>query len=139
MVNGIEMRHINEGKNVSMYRTNIPCNSAGIFSGNMVVSMRPIPYDQVVKAVKITADMPNVHGAPVHIGDPSLIGIADVNQPDFGEAFTIKPGEVPVFCPCGVTPQAVIEQAKPKFVIKHAPGHMFITDVTNSYLKYYNI
>lgn len=133
---GIPVRHIQEGRNVPMYNTNIPLKSAGIFSGNMVVSMRPIPHDQVVKAALITGDMPRVHGAPIHIGDPSAIGIADVNKPDYGDSVTINPGEVPVFWPCGVTPQNVIMNTKPDFVITHAPGHMFITDVKNMDLKY---
>ncbi|GAF41324.1 hypothetical protein JCM14202_3257 [Agrilactobacillus composti DSM 18527 = JCM 14202] len=49
---------------------------------------------------------------------------------------TIKPGEVPVFWPCGVTPQNAIMQVKPDFVITHAPGHMLVTDVLNATLKY---
>ncbi|MFZ5627293.1 MAG: putative hydro-lyase [Bacillota bacterium] len=126
---GIPVRHIEEGRNVPMYITNIPCKPAGRFSGPMVVSMRPIPYQQVVKAVQITSRYPAVHGAPVHIGDPALIGIKDLDKPDFGDPVTIKPGEVPVFWACGVTPQAVAMQSKPPFMITHAPGHMFITDV----------
>lgn len=133
---GIPVRQIEEGRNVPMYDTNIPCMPAGVFHGNMVVSMRPIPYDQVVKAVNVTAAMPRVHGAPIHIGDPAQIGIKDINKPDYGESVTIKPGEVPVFWPCGVTPQNVIMNTKPDFVITHAPGHMFITDVKNIDLKY---
>lgn len=132
----IPVRHIEENKNVPMYMTNIPCEPAGIFSGNMVVSMRPLPYDQVVKSVLVTGAMPKVHGAPVHIGDPSVIGIKDINKPDFGDAVTINPGEVPVFWPCGVTPQSVVMNVKPDFVITHSPGHMLITDVKNVSLKY---
>jgi uncharacterized protein YcsI (UPF0317 family) len=102
----------------------------------MVVSMRPIPYGLVVKATEITASMPRVHGAPVHIGDPAAIGIADLGRPDFGDSVTIKPGEVPVFWPCGVTPQDAIMRTKPEIAITHAPGHMFISDVKNIDLKY---
>jgi uncharacterized protein YcsI (UPF0317 family) len=119
-----------------MYLTNIPCTPAGVFHGNMVVSMRPMPYDQIVKSVLVTGAMPKVHGAPVHIGDPSVIGIKDVNSPDFGDAVTIKDGEVPVFWPCGVTPQAALMASKPAFAITHAPGHMLVTDVKNIDLKY---
>ncbi len=131
----IPVRQIEEGVNVPMFNTNIPCTPAGAFSGNMVVSMRPIPYAQVSAAVSITAAMPRVHGAPVQIGVPEAIGIADVTKPDFGDAVTIKEGETPVFWPCGVTPQAVVMHSKPPFVITHAPGHMFITDVKNVMLK----
>lgn len=133
---GVPVRQIEEHKNVPMYDTNIPCEPAGIFHGNMVVSMRPIPYELVTKAVQVTAAMPRVHGAPIHIGNPEAIGIRDVNCPDYGESVTIRPGEVPVFWPCGVTPQNVIMNTKPDFVITHAPGHMFITDVKNVQLKY---
>lgn len=132
---GIAVRHIDEGRNVPMYLTNIKCESAGMFHGNMVVSMRPVPHAKAVKAVTVTAAMPRVHGAPVHIGDPAAIGIADISKPDFGEAVTIYPGEIPVFWPCGVTPQAAVMAAKPPLAITHAPGHMFITDVLNSDLK----
>ena len=133
---GIEVRHISMGCNVPMYITNIECEPAGIFSGKMVVSMRPSPYEQIVKAVTVTGQMPKVHGTPIHIGDPSVIGIKDVNKPDFGDAVSIMPGEVPVFWCCGVTPQSVVMNVKPSFCITHAPGHMLITDVKNTELKY---
>ncbi len=115
----VPVRQIEEHKNVPMYNTNIPCRSAGVFHGNL-----------------ITGQMPRVHGAPIHIGDPSVIGINDLEHPDYGEMVTIHEGEVPVFWPCGVTPQNVIMQSKPDFVITHAPGHMLITDVKNVNLKY---
>ena len=133
---GIPVRHIEEGCNVPMYITNLACKPAGIFRGNMVVSMRPLPYDQIVKSVLVTGAMPKVHGAPIHIGDPSVIGIKDLDRPDFGDAVTIHPGEVPVFWPCGVTPQAALMASKPAFAITHAPGHMLVTDVKNIDLKY---
>ena len=132
---GIPVRQIEEGVNVPMFNTNIPCAPAGVFSGNMVVSMRPIPHRLVPAAVAITAGMPRVHGAPVQIGYPEAIGVGDLSRPDFGDAVTIREGEVPVFWPCGVTPQAVLMNSKPSFAITHAPGHMFITDVKNVALK----
>ncbi len=130
----IPVRHIEEGKNVPMYITNISCNAAGIFSGPMVVTMRPMPPDQVSRAVQITSRYASVHGAPVHIGEPSQIGIRNLKKPDFGESVTIKKGEVPVFWACGVTPQAVIMRAQPDLCITHAPGHMFISDLLNEEL-----
>lgn len=133
---GVCIRHIEENCNVPMYNTNIACESAGAFSGNMVVSMRPLPFDQIVKAVNITAEMPKVHGAPIHIGNPKEIGIEDITKPDYGDCVTIYEKETPVFWPCGVTPQNVIMNTKPEFVITHAPGHMLITDVKNINLKY---
>lgn len=127
----IEVRHIQNGSNVPMYITNIQCKPAGIFSGPTVVSMRPIPLDKIVKAVQITLKYPCVHGAPVHIGDPTLIGIKDINKPDFGDPVEIRENELPVFWACGVTPQAVAMKVKPEIMITHAPGYMFITDIKN--------
>ena len=132
----VPVRQIEEGKNVPMYNTNIPCKPAGIFHGNLVVSMRPIPYEPIPKAVLITGQMPKVHGAPIQIGAPEAIGITELEHPDYGEMVTIRPGEVPVFWPCGVTPQNIIMSSRPEFVITHAPGHMLITDVKNVNLKY---
>lgn len=133
---GVPVRHVEEGKNVPMFNTNISLNPAGVFHGNMVVSMRPIPQELVVKSVNVTATMSRVHGAPIHIGSPEAIGIADVSKPDYGDAVTINDGEVPVFWACGVTPQNAVMQTKPEIAITHAPGHMFITDVKNVNLKY---
>jgi uncharacterized protein YcsI (UPF0317 family) len=132
---GLPVRQIEEGRNVPMYITGIDCVPAGIFHGKMVVSMRPMTGQQAVRAAVITVGMPRVHGAPVHIGDPAAIGIRDIGKPDFGESVTIREGEVPVFWPCGVTPQSVIMSAKPEFAITHAPGHMLITDVKNIALR----
>ncbi len=137
MRNGIEIRHIATGRNVPMYKTNIQTAKAGPFFGPMVCSMRPMTPENAKLAYDITVKMPNVHGAPVHMGDPAEIGIADVMQPDYGEAVDIYPGEIPVFWPCGVTPQAAVENAKPPLVITHSPGYMFITDIVNAELNDY--
>ena len=125
---GIPLKHIDQDKNVSMYITNIPAASAGAFSGPMVVSMRAVKREQVVRAVQVTSRFPATHGAPVHVGDPEVIGIKDLDKPDFGEPTDFSDGEVPVFWACGVTPQAAAMSSRPPFMITHAPGHMFITD-----------
>jgi len=134
IADGLEVRNIIEGVNVPMYRTNIPCQTAGRFSGDMVVSMRPFMAADAIRAVQISTRFPSVHGAPIHFGDPSLIGISNINQPDFGDAVTIKSGEIPVFWACGVTPQVALEQAKPPVCITHSPGCMLVTDLRNSQL-----
>ena len=131
---GVPVRHIEEGRNVPMFITNIPCAPAGVFRGPLVVTMRPIPARLVARAVQISGRYPGVHGAPVHLGDPAAIGIRDLRAPDFGDAVTIRADEVPVFWACGVTPQAVAMQAKPPLMLTHAPGHMFITDLRNEEL-----
>ncbi|OLT48240.1 hypothetical protein BJF85_13520 [Saccharomonospora sp. CUA-673] len=131
-VAGVPVRHIDDGSNVPMYRTSVECRPAGRMSGLLVVSMRPMPADQVERAVRITARYPRVHGAPVHIGSPELIGIADLARPDFGDPVRIEPGEVPVFWACGVTPQAAVMRSRPPLAIAHAPGHMAITDTRDT-------
>jgi uncharacterized protein YcsI (UPF0317 family) len=125
---GIPVRHLECGCNVPMFRTNIPCRPAGIFAGPTVVSMRPIPGRLVAKAVQITARFPDAHGAPIHIGDPSAIGIAALDRPDYGDPVPINRDELPVFWACGVTAQAVAQSASIPHMITHAPGHMFVTD-----------
>jgi uncharacterized protein YcsI (UPF0317 family) len=131
---GIPVRHIEEEKNVPMYVTNIQCRQAGIFRGPMVVTMRPVPPDKVVRAVQVTSRYSSVHGGPIHIGDPGKIGIKDLKKTDFGDPVTITRGEVPIFWACGVTPQTAVMAAKPDICITHAPGHMFITDILNEEL-----
>jgi len=131
---GLEIRHQSCGCNVPMYRTNIACTPAGPFHGPMVVSMRPYRPADAIRAIQITTRFPAVHGAPVHIGKPELIGIADLAKPDYGDAVAVKSDELPVFWACGVTPQAVIAAARLPFCITHAPGAMLVSDVRNSKL-----
>ncbi len=126
---GVPVRNIEQGRNVSMYRTNRACRSAGRLSGPLVVSMRPVPAAQVVAAVQVTGRMPAVHGAPVHVGSPSSLGIPDLAAPDFGDPVEAHEDDVPVFWACGVTPQAALMASRPPFAITHAPGSMFVTDV----------
>jgi uncharacterized protein YcsI (UPF0317 family) len=129
---GIPMRHIACNTTVPMWRTSIACAPAGRFAGPMVVSMRPMKPADAIRAVQITSRFPAVHGAPVHIGLPELIGIRDVARPDYGDPVEVKADELPVFWACGVTPQSVIAAAKVPFAITHAPGCMLVTDLTNS-------
>jgi len=133
----IPIRHIEENKNVPMFKTNIETNEAGRFSGPLVVTMRPLESSLISKAVQISGEYEEVHGAPVHIGNPEEIGISDINNPDFGDAVKVKENEIPVFWACGVTPQAAIMRSKLPFVITHSPGYMFITDIKNEDLSNY--
>ena len=131
---GIPLRHMAQNRNVAMYRSTIATVPAGVFSGPMVVSMRPLKAADAIRAIQITSRFPNVHGAPVHMGDPARIGITDLASPDYGDAVDVLPDEIPVFWACGVTPQAAITQARPEFCITHAPGAMLITDLLNHHL-----
>ena len=134
MAAGIPLRHIEQRRNVAMYRTNIANAAAGPFAGQMVVSMRPMKAADAIRAVQITSRFPAVHGAPVHLGDPSLIGIADISRPDYGDPVEIMPDEIPVFWACGVTPQEAIRHARLPLVITHQPGYMLVTDILNASL-----
>jgi uncharacterized protein YcsI (UPF0317 family) len=129
---GVPVRNIEQGRNVSMYRTNRLCRPAGRLNGPLVVSMRPIPAALVATAVLVTARMPRVHGAPVHVGSPEALGITEAARPDFGDPVDAEPGDVPVYWACGVTPQAALMDSRPPFAITHAPGHMFVTDVPDA-------
>ena len=131
---GIKLWHVEHGRNVAMWRTSLETRPAGVFHGPTVVSMRPIPAEQLSKAVTASARFPGAHGAPIHIGDPAAIGIHDISTPDYGDPQQFTPGDVPVFWACGFTPQAVALASKPPFMITHSPGYMFITDVPNSAL-----
>jgi uncharacterized protein YcsI (UPF0317 family) len=132
---GLPVRHIEQGCNVPMYRTNRACQPAGIFAGPMVVSMRPLTPSQAETATIICRRFPQAHGAPLHTGDPAVLGIRDIHKPDFGDPVEIRGGEVPVFWACGVTPQAVAMQARPPLLLTHKPGHMFVTDLRDTDLE----
>lgn len=130
----VPLRHIAEQKGVAMYRTSIQTTPAGRFHGPLVVSMRPLRAPDAIRAVQITTRFPTVHGAPVHIGLPHVIGIADITRPDWGDFVGVRDDELPVFWACGVTPQAVVEAARVPFCITHFPGAMLVTDLRNAEL-----
>jgi uncharacterized protein YcsI (UPF0317 family) len=126
---GVPLRHVDQRCNVAMYRTNIPCEGAGLFQGEMVVSMRPVRSRDIAKVVEISSRFDVAHGAPVHVGNPASIGIADLARPDYGDAVRVEDDEVPVFWACGVTPQWVAQKSRLPFCVTHAPGKMFVTDL----------
>ncbi|MCE2915205.1 MAG: putative hydro-lyase [Rubrivivax sp.] len=134
MDEGVAIRHVERGDNVAMFRTSIDTVAAGPFAGPLVVTMRPFVAADAIRAVQITSRYPAVHGAPVHLGDPALIGIPDITRPDYGDACEVMPDEVPVFWACGVTPQAALVNARLPLAITHAPGKMLITDLLNHQL-----
>ncbi len=129
---GLPLRHQELGVKVPLYRTSIETEAAGRFRGPLIVSMRPFRPADAIRAIAITARCEKVHGAPVHFGDPAAIGIADIGRPWSGAGLPLSPGEVPLFWACGVTPQAVMEEARPPIAITHKPGHMLITDLLNA-------
>ena len=134
LADGLEVRNVTQGLNVPMYLTSIDCTAAGPFSGKMVVSMRPFGARDAIRAIQICTRFPAVHGAPVHLGDPGLIGIADLGKPDFGDKVPVEESEIPLFWACGVTPQVALAAARPPLAITHSPGCMLVTDLRNSQL-----
>lgn len=131
---GLSLRHHDEGVKVPTYLTNIETEAVGRFRGPMIVSMRPFLPADAIRAITITARFEQAHGAPVHFGDPAAIGIAGIDRPYSGSAPVLYPAEVPLFWACGVTPQVVLEHARPPIAIAHKPGHMLVTDLLNAEL-----
>ena len=132
IANDIPVRHIEQDKTVPMYKTNVALTPAGVFAGEMVATMRPIREDRIEDAYRISGRFPHAHGAPIAMGDPADIGIADLNAPDWGDPVAVEDGEIPVYWACGVTPQNVLMNARLPFCVTHAPGHMLIADVSET-------
>ncbi|WP_246248970.1 D-glutamate cyclase family protein [Chelativorans alearense] len=126
---GVELRPMRDYKTLPMFRTSIPTTPAGPFSGNLVVSMRAVRREDVDKVRAVTARFPHAHGAPIHVGNPAAIGIADLDNPDWGDALAIGRHEVPVFWASGATARDALQRAAPRIYITHSPGHMLLTDV----------
>uniref|UniRef100_A0A673CVU5 D-glutamate cyclase-like C-terminal domain-containing protein n=1 Tax=Sphaeramia orbicularis TaxID=375764 RepID=A0A673CVU5_9TELE len=147
---GVPVRNLEQGKNISMYRTTVPCVQAGVFSCPLVVTMRPVPTDKLDAAVEVTHLNPLAHGAPIHIGDPgtqskldkylnsvthiqdmnvylcvflALLGIQDLCKPDYGEAVEQQPGDVPVFWALFISTLTIfISFPEPSLAFSHSPG-----------------
>jgi uncharacterized protein YcsI (UPF0317 family) len=126
---GVKLAYEDRGFGGAIYTTSVETAPAGRFAGPLVVSMRPLSLANAERAREVSARLPQLHGAPVHSGDPAAIGV-DLEQPldTIGE-LDIAPGEVPVFWACGVTPQLAMERAKPPLAITHLSAHMLVTDV----------
>jgi uncharacterized protein YcsI (UPF0317 family) len=129
---GLRMEHVERGTAVPMFKTSIATNPAGRFRGPLVVSMRPFRPAEAIRAIQISSRFPAAHGAPVHIGFPQAIGVEDLHRPDYGAAVRVSEDQLPLFWACGVTPQAVVEEAGLPFCITHFPGSMLITDLKNA-------
>ena len=131
---GLEVRNVTEGVNVPMYNTSVACATSGRFAADMVMSMRPFKPADAIRAIEVSSHFPAVHGAPVHLGDPALIGIADLEQPDYGDRVSIAQDELPLFWACGVTPQVALNNAQLPLAVTHSPGCMLVTDLRNTEL-----
>ena len=131
---GLRLRYVEQGTNVPMYRTSVDTVPAGRFRGKLVVSMRPFRPADAIRAIEITSRYPRVHGAPIHVGFPEMIGIKNLDQPWAGDPTEVRADELPLFWACGITPQSVVLEARPSLCITHSPGHMLVTDLTNASL-----
>ena len=132
---GLRLRHWEDGSVCPMFLTDIDCAPAGRFHSKLVTSMRPFTPADAIKAVQITSRYPRVHGAPVHLGMPELIGVEDIGRAWQGDDPMLAPDEIPVFWACGVTPQVAVRSARPPLAITHTPAHMLVTDVRNASLS----
>ena len=126
---GIPVRHLEQGCNVPMYKTNRSLEPCGPFWGDLVVSMRPIPSTCIDQVVELTRPLDLAHGGPIHIGSPAQLGISNLGFPEYGEVVQVRDDEIPVFWACGVTAQQVASAGRIPLMVTHAPGHMFITDM----------
>jgi uncharacterized protein YcsI (UPF0317 family) len=131
---GIRMRHVELGIQGPLFKTSRACHRVGIFSGPLVVSMRPFAASSVPTVRQVTSKFTRVHGGPVHVGDAAGLGIADLSRPDFGEVLLPLPDEVPMYWACGLSATVALQRSGIDFFITHAPGKMLVTDCLNSEL-----
>jgi uncharacterized protein YcsI (UPF0317 family) len=131
---GVRLKFLERNNVAAVYVTNVDTVPAGPFKGPLVVTMRAFTPADAIRAVQITSRFPNVHGAPVHLGDPRSIGVdlsrryQNVGDPEVAD------DELPVFWACGLTPQLAVKNARPPLCITHAPSSMLITDLRNASL-----
>lgn len=132
---GVRLRHVELGIQGPLFLTNVQTRSRGIFGGPLVVSMRPFASESVDLVREVTGRFSNVHGGPIHVGDPGALGISDIAAPDFGEVLMPLPGEVPMYWGCGLTATVALQKSGIDFFITHAPGKMLVTDCLNADLE----
>ena len=129
---GVRLRHVELGIQGPLFTTAVQTCSKGIFGGPLVVSMRPFAKESVATVTKVTQRFPRVHGGPIHAGDPAVLGIGDISQPDFGELLMPLPSEVPMYWGCGLTATTALQRSGVNFFMTHAPGKMLVTDLLNA-------
>ena len=126
---GVRLRHLDEGNVSAMYVTSRQTETAGAFGGPLVVSMRAMTPADAIRATILSAAQPQFHGAPVHIGLPEALGIADLSRSYGGHGLTeLHADELPVFWACGATAQLAALHARVPFCITHHKAHMVLTD-----------
>ncbi|XP_031409507.1 D-glutamate cyclase, mitochondrial isoform X2 [Meleagris gallopavo] len=129
---GIPVRNVEQKCSVSMYKTAVPCYTISTFCCNLVVTMRPIPESKLEAAVLATSELKEENnGAPIHIGNPGLLGIRDLSKPDYGDPVHLHPGDIPVFWACSVTGIEAVINCRSPLAFTNSSGCMFITDLKN--------
>jgi uncharacterized protein YcsI (UPF0317 family) len=131
---GLRLKFLERGSVAGVYVTNIATVPAGPFQGPLVVTMRAFKPADAIRAVQVTSRFPNVHGAPVHLGNPGQIGVDLTRRYHNVGDGEVAGDELPVFWACGLTPQLAVKNARPPLCITHAPSYMLITDVRNAAL-----
>ncbi|WP_043837759.1 D-glutamate cyclase family protein [Muricoccus aerilatus] len=126
---GIRLRHVELGIQGALFRTGREAVPAGRLHGPLVVSMRPFAEGDVARVAAITARLPRSHSAPLHIGDPAALGIADPGCPDWGGPLLPEEGESAVFWGCGLTALAALQASGVPLFATHAPGAMLVTNL----------
>lgn len=126
---GVRLRHIEQGIQGGLFRTERRCVSAGGFEGPLVVSMRPFLEQDVPKVLTLTRALPLAHGEPIHQGNPAELGIPDLSNPDWGEPLQPEWGEVALYWGCGLTANEALSRASLPWYVTHQPGRMFVTDL----------
>jgi len=111
LASGIPVQSTEQKRAVSQYKTNIQCTGVPPFNCPLVVCMHPIPQQLLERTVAVTLRLGGLYGAPIHIGDPSVIGIRDINRPDYGDPSDMD-GCVPMFWPSSLTSHLAIKSAE---------------------------
>jgi uncharacterized protein YcsI (UPF0317 family) len=132
---GVRLRHLELGIQGPLFRTVRNTVAVEHFGGPLVVSMRPFAAREVETVIEVTGLFNKMHGAPLHVGDPTILGIADLSKPDFGEVLMPLPDEVPMYWGCGLTALTALERSGIGFFMTHAAGSMLITDLRNDALE----
>lgn len=95
-------------KEAPTYTTDIETCPVGLFLGKLLVTMYPIASELLQKTVEQTA---SVGVPPVHIGDPTDIGILDLQASYSGSTTLLNNGDIPVFWPSLMTIQEAVQRA----------------------------
>ncbi|XP_055989474.1 D-glutamate cyclase, mitochondrial [Sorex fumeus] len=129
---GLPCRTPAGGSLAGAYKTTVPCTTIAGFGCPLVVTMRPVPQGQLEKLVQASCSLGREQGRPIHIGDPGLLGIKDLSRPDYGDAVSCQPGDVPVFWPSQLTCLEAVSGCKTPLAFTSAPGCTVMTDLKDA-------